>query len=321
MKKKLLLNIQLFANPILPTDGTHELRETYPEEAKALFRKTNNIRQFFGTEYEGDPLGGAVKITVRDTEVAVADYDVVTGTPLTTGATAYMTVLVDKNKAINELIDDYEASAVPDNLRLQRLQSGVFKLQRTEELDAIAEIRDSLAANDVGAGGGQTLPANPTYEASETVLSNSTAYNAISVTIGTMIDNGVDPEDITVAISTATETLLLEDTKYTNTASEAGSEAVKNGIINMIRGAKITRSSNLGVVSAAGDNVLKNTLVVEYIVFSPLWAKAGDKWKVAPQIVNIMNETHIGASRLVGREVYFNALTDSRGSIVKGRTA
>jgi hypothetical protein len=320
MKKLLLLNIQMYEAK-LPTDGTHELQDTYPEEAKALFRKTNNVRQFFGTEYEGDPLGGAVKITVRDTEVTVADYDIVTGTPITTGATIYMNVLVNKNKAINELIDDYEASAVPDNLRLQRLTSGVYTLQRTEELDAIAEIRDSLAANDSGNGWGQTLPANPSYESSATVLTNTTAYNAISVTIGTMLDNGVDPEDICVAISTATETLLLEDVKYTNTASEAGSAAAKSGIINMIRGAKVTRSSNLGVISAAGDNVAKNALVVEYIVFSPLWAKAGDKWKVEPQIVNIMNSTHIGASRLIGREVYFNALTDSKGAIVKGRTA
>lgn len=305
------------ANPILPTDGTHELQERYAARIKELFRKRNNLRQLAGNDYEGDPLAGAVKIPVRDTEVAVVDYDVVTGAALDTSATIYMTVTVDKNKAINELIDGYEAAAVPDNVVAQRLESGAYGLQRTEELAFIAEIRDSAAANDAGSGGGQTVPANPTYETSTTALTNSTVYNAISASIGAMIEDGVDPNDIKVAITTATETLLLEDTKYTNTASEIGSERVEQGVINIIRGAEVYRSSNLGVVAAAGDNVAFNTLTVEYIVFSPLWAQAGDEWKVMPNINDLKDGAHIGASALQGREVYWNALTDSRGSRVK----
>lgn len=41
------------ANQILPTNGTHELVERYPELIKALFRKKNNLRQFAGRDYEG----------------------------------------------------------------------------------------------------------------------------------------------------------------------------------------------------------------------------------------------------------------------------
>jgi len=314
---KKLLNIQLFANPKLPTDGTHELQERYARTIKKLFRKTNNLRQFANTDYTGSPKAGAVQIPVRDTEVAVADYDVVTGTPLTTGTTAYMNVLVNKNKAINELIDGYEAAAVPDELVAQRLDSGAYKMQRTQELDFISEIRDSLAANDSGNGGGTTLPANPTYETSTTALTNTTVYNAISASIGEMLDEGVDPMDIKVAINADTEGLLLQDTKYTNTASSIGSERVAMGVVNMIRGAEVIRSSNLGVVSATGDNVAFNGNTVEYIVFSPLWCQKGDEWAVMPNINDIKDGVHIGASALQGREVYFNALTDSKGSRVK----
>jgi len=79
----------MFANPILPTDGTHELQERYPSTIKKLFRLKNNLRQFFGSDYEGDPKSGAVKVGVRDTEVALAAYDVVTETPITTDSTVY----------------------------------------------------------------------------------------------------------------------------------------------------------------------------------------------------------------------------------------
>jgi hypothetical protein len=318
MKKLLLLNIQMFANPLLPTDGTHELQERYPTTIKKLFRLKNNLRQFFGSDYEGDPKSGAVKVGVRDTEVTLAAYDVVDGVSLTTGSTVYLTITVDKNNAINELIDGYEAQAVPDGLVAQRLDSGAFKMQRQLELDAIAVIRDSTVAQDTG--GGQTNPANPTYEASVTVLSASTAYNAISASIGTMLDDGVDPQDIVVGISTQTETFLLEDVKFTNTASEIGSERVMRGVIGMIRGAEVVRSSNLGLVDAAGANVAFDGTTVEYIVFSHFWAQKVDEWIVSPTINNLFDGAHIGASALQGREVYANALTDSRGAIVKART-
>ena len=310
--KKLLLNIQMFA--ILVTDGTHDTQDRFGSLIKELFRKKNNLRQFGGRDYEGSPKAGKVRIPVRDTEVAVADYDIGTGTPITFGATVFLDILVNKNKAINELIDGQEAASVPDNLAQQRMESGAFVLQRTQELDFIASIRDSTVAQDTG--GGQTNPANPTYETNETQLINTTVYNSISVSVGELLDIGVEPEDIKVAVSTDTETLLLEDVKFTNTASTIGSERVVRGVISEIRGAEVMRSSNLGVIAAAGTNVLRNGDEVEYIVFSGMWAKTGDEWKVEPTIKDLTNE-FIGSSALQGRDSYFNALTDTRGSRVK----
>jgi len=41
---------------------------------------------------------------------------------------------------------------------------------------------------------------------------------------------------------------------------------------------------------------------------------------VKPAINDLKNGTHIGASALQGREIYANALTDTRGALVKSRT-
>ena len=303
---------------LIPTNGTHDTQIRFANTIKALFRKKNNLRQFAGTDYEGSPTSGSVRIPVRDTEVVVGDYDIVAGGSLGTSATVYIPVLVNKNKFINELIDGQEAASVPDAMIAQRLASGSFSLQRTQELDFIAALRDSTVAQDTG--GGQINTANPTYETSVTVLTNTTAYNAVSASIGTMIDNGVDPQDIKVAISTATETLLLEDIKYTNAASEIGSERAMSGVVGIIRGVEVVRSSNLATVAAAGANVALDGTTVEYMVFSPLWAQAGDEWKVMPSINDLKDGVHIGSSALQAREAYFNALTDTRGCIVKART-
>ena len=290
------------ANPILPTDGTHELQERYAGAILKLLRKTNVLRNTAGRDYEGSPKAGAVKIPVRDTEVAITDYDVVTGSPIGTSATEYLSVLVDKNKAINELIDGFEAQAVPDNVIAQRLDSGAYSLASIAEADFIEEIRT-----------------NAQIETNGTILSASDAYSSISASIGELLKIGIDINTIKVAITTDTENFLLADTKYTNTASSIGSERAMDGVVNRIRGAEVFRSDKLGIGVNVGTDTAEND-IVEYLVYSTDYAQAGDEWLVMPSINDLKDGVHIGASALQGRWVYFNKLTRATGARVKRTT-
>jgi len=285
------LELQKFANPLLPTNGTNELQERYATNILKVLRKINNLRMMAGRDYEGSPKAGAVQIPVRDTEVAVADYDVASGTSLTTSATSYLQVLVDKNKAVNELIDGYEPQAVPDNIVAQRIDSAGYSMARTAELDFITALKTGTA------------------ETSTTALTNSTAYNSISASIGELLKLGIDINTIKVAVTTDVEGLLLTDTKYTNTASSVGSERAAMGVVNRIRGAEVLRSDNLGLINTTNN--------VEYIVFSTDYAQAGDEWKVMPTIEKLADGAHIGSSALQGRWVYFNKLTRATGARIK----
>lgn len=87
----------------------HELRQSYGAIVDAKLRKTLITRDnyIFNTFYEGLPTSGAVKIPVRDGEVAVGDYNrtSATGKALTFGSTAYITAVLSKDVAVNELID------------------------------------------------------------------------------------------------------------------------------------------------------------------------------------------------------------------------
>jgi len=284
------------ANPKLPTDGTHELQERYASTILKLLRKKNPLRLLGGKDYEGNPLAGAIKVPQRDTEVTVAAYDVVTGTPLTTGATVYRTITVDKNYAVNELIDGYEADAVPDRLVAQRLNSAAYSMESQEEADFIAEL--------VGSG---------TESSNTTALVIATAYSSIATEIGELLKLGIDIESIKVGITTDVETLLLTDQKFTNTASTLGAERVMNGVIGMIRGAEVYRSDKLGLINTTNN--------VEFIAFSSDYAQVGDEWKVMPQINDLRNGTHIGASALQGRHVYWNDVTRATGVRIKRDSA
>lgn len=276
------------ANPILPTNGTHELQERYAAEILKIARKPNFIRaNHSGRIYEGDPKAGSIKIPVRDTDVVVGDYDVVAGGTLGTSATTYLSVLVNKDKYVDELIDGYEAAAVPDRIAAQRVVSAGYGLARSSEVDFLNEICT-----------------NGTVITDTTPLTESTAYKTISNAIGSRTELGIAKETLRCVITTATESLLLSDTKYTNTASQIGSERAMSGVVNMIRGVEVLVS----------DNLPANT---EFVIYSTDYAQAGDEWSVPVGIIDLKDGKHIGASALQGRMVSWNKLTRSYGAAIK----
>ena len=98
----------------------HIARERYSELVDAKLRATivKRVGVICNNRYEGSPKAGAVKVPVRDTEVTVADYNKKTGTAMTHGDTSFLTVNIDKDKAVNELIDGFDAESVPGQRRL-----------------------------------------------------------------------------------------------------------------------------------------------------------------------------------------------------------
>ena len=118
----------------------HELQERYSKLVDVKLRATLVKKDgvIFNNRYEGDPKAGKVKVPVRDTEVTVADYSKTAGAGATHGDTAYIDVTVDKDKAVNEIIDGFDAAAVPDNLVADRLDSAAYSMALQIEKDATA---------------------------------------------------------------------------------------------------------------------------------------------------------------------------------------
>ena len=92
----------------------HEAQVRYSKLVDLKLRATlvKKVGVICNSRYEGSPKAGSVKVPVRDTEVAVNDYDKQTGAELTGGDTTYLTVNIDKDKAVNEIIDGFDAASV-----------------------------------------------------------------------------------------------------------------------------------------------------------------------------------------------------------------
>lgn len=271
----------------IATNGTHKRQERYADTIVKLMRKEFNIRNEFSRDYEGDPTAGAVNVPTRNGDITLSDYDILNGITMTQSATDYLPILVDGHKAFSELVDGYEAEAVPDNLKAQRLESAAYVTGKSLELSSIGALIN----------GGTT-------EASTSETTEDNVYKTIATSVKTLKARGISANDLRISVSADTELKLLTDSKFANTSGTLGAELVRNGVIGKINGVQVKPNYLLP------DNC-------EYIVYAPAWCQAIDEWKVAPSFNDIKDGKHVGASALQGRMVYKDVVTNALAVQIK----
>lgn len=280
MKYKKLIDLQIFAG--------HELQERYSNLVLAKLRKTAIFISLFNRRYEGTPTAGAVKIPVRDTEVEVGDYDKNTGGDLGFGATTYMTLPIDKDKYVNELIDGYEAQAVPDNLLADRLDSAGYSMGISLDAELVT-----------------LLTTQGTASTNTTALTKSSIYDSIVDEVAALKKKGLRPSEMWLAVTNETYALLLKSPEFVR-ASDLGDKVVQNGQVGRINGLNVYETNNI----PDSENV-------EYIIGNNVFCHFVDEWMVPVGVNDLKDGKHIGASAVQGRRVYGNMVSRPETVTVK----
>ena len=263
----------------------HTLQERYSQlvdiKLRASLVKKNGI--IFNTRYEGSPKAGAVKIPVRDTETTVAAYVKTTGAALTHGATTYLTATIDKDYAVNELIDGFDAAAVPANLVADRLDSAGYSLALQMENDASV-----------------CLEAAATAMAGTTALTRSTVYDTI-VDARALLSNAYVPlEGRFLLVTPDLYTLLLKDTDHFIHATQLGDQVIASGAVGRIAGFTVYEDPTL-----VGANAK-----IDFIAGHPNWCCRVEEWQVPVHVQDLAGSgTFIGASAVQGRKIYCHKVT------------
>lgn len=253
----------------------HTLQERYSQLVEAKLRAEAVYVNLFNKRYEGDPKAGAVKIPVRD-EVAVGAYNKATGKALTIGSTTYITLPIDKDQAVNELIDGYEAAAVPDNLVADRLDSAGYGLA----IDEDAAKRTAL-----------TTDGNYTATGTTTALTAKSAYDAIVDAVQAAKKAHVRKNTMWLAVSSDTYGLLLKDTDHFIKASNLGDEITTTGYVGKVDGVPVYEDPDM-------------TANFEFILGNSEFAHFVSEFSVPVAINDLKDGVHIGASAVQGRRVY-----------------
>lgn len=254
----------------------HEAQERYSDLVLAKLRDELVLADgfVFNNDYEGDPVAGAVKIPVRDTEVAVSDYDKANGLAPTNGSTTYTTLVIDKDKAINELIDGYDAESVPDDLVADRLDSGGYSLALQMDTDGAT-----------------------------TLLAGATVTNIASLTKDNVYDNIVDirtamskakiPDDGKRYLLVVPDVfaLILKSPEFIS-ASDLGDDVKQRGILGKIAGFLVKEWND-------------STANLAMIAGHPRFATRAHEWMVGVKVQNLGESgKYIGACAVQGRRVY-----------------
>ena len=269
--------------------GTHKRKETYANEVLAIARAEMNIYEDFSTDYEKDEVTGQINVPTRNGEVKVSDYDILNGIELTQSATDYLPLPIDKDYGINELIDGYEAEAVPDNLASQRVESAGYSIGMKKEKMAIEALMKGTVSSDTEA------------------LTKADAYEKIAKEISNMKKRNMKVNSMRVAVSAETELLLLTDDKFSNTSGTLGAELIREGVIGKINGVPVK------------PNYLMDE-DVEFVIYDKRFCQKYEVWKAEPSIEDIKDGKHIKASALQGRQVGGLMVTNKLGVQIKKKS-
>lgn len=253
----------------------HTLQERYSQLVEAKLRAEAVYANLFNTRYEGSPKAGAVKIPVR-ADLEAGAYDKATGKALTIGSTTYITLPIDRDQAVNELVDGYEASAVPDNLVADRLDSAAY---------ALAIDEDAAKRNEL------TTDGNYTTTGTTTALTKATAYDAIVDAIQAAKQAHVRKGTMWLVVSSDLYGKLLKDEVHFVKASNLGDNIVQNGAVGKIAGVPVYEDTDL---TAGFEFILGNTEFAHFVA----------EFSVPVAVKDLADGSHIGASAVQGRRVY-----------------
>lgn len=263
----------------------HTLQERYSSLVDVKLRATIVKKDgvIFNNRYEGDPKAGKVKVPVRDTEVQIGDYSKTDGAAATHGDTSYIDVTVDKDKAVNEIIDGYDAASVPDDLVADRLDSASYSLALQIEQDGTAVLE--AAATTFG-----------TTEA----LTKDTVYDTL-VDVRTVMSKNHVPNDNRrwLLVSPEVYGLVLKAPEFTK-ASELGDAVVQTGALGRIAGFNVYEDATLSATT-------------DFIAGHPDWCTRVNEWAVDVHLQDLGGSgKYIGASAVQGRRIYAHAVTKKK---------
>ena len=239
----------------------------------------------FNNYFEGSPKAGAVKVRKTGT-ATVNDYDRVNGVNLTTGASQWVNVPIDKDKAVNEIVDGYEAAAIPDGIIADRLDAAAY---------GIADALDKDGAAELVTGG--------------TALASTAAYTKTNIYEGfvdvrqAMSEAGVPVNGRYALVSPETYAKVLRSDAFI-AASNLGDNVKATGAVGAIAGFAIYESANLGEK-------------VEAVFGHPSYATRIKEWSVPVAARPLQDSKHIGASAISGRIVYAHKVTNPAAIYVK----
>ncbi len=254
-------------------------------EAKLKAEIVQKDGVIWNNDYEGDPKAGAVKIPVRG-NAQVVSYDKQNGATKSFTNGSFDTLTIDKDYAVNEVIDGYDADAVPDNIVANRLDAAGEGLALQINTDGTVELLDKA-----------------TVAGQSSATSKSNIYERL-VDIGTLMTKAYVPATNRWALVNPDAMAFVRKSAEFTAASQLGDTVKQTGAVGMIAGFMIFEDATL----PAHANVIcghKN------------WCCRVNEWQKDVHLQSLDGSgVYIGASAIQGRKIYGHKVTNSAAVVM-----
>lgn len=247
-------------------------QDRYTDLVLQKLRATSVMYNLFNKSYEGTPTAGAVKIPVRDTEVTFGAYNKSTGIAGNLATTAFATLPIGKDMAVNEIIDLYDAASVPDGIVAERIDSAGYSKG--------IYIDSELIALCVEIGTGSVSLGNLTDE-----------YKIMKKYATAAKKAHINPSDAWFVVSNDWMDALCDNTAFTH-STVSGDQVIANGRVAKVAGIAVYESDNM---PTGVDFILGNSVYCHFV----------DEFAVPVHVQDLNGDgKHIGACAVQGRNVY-----------------
>lgn len=278
----------------------HELQTKYSnlvdEKLRATLVTKDNL--IFNSRYEGDPKAGMVKVPVRDTEVEVKTYDKQNGVDISEGSTSYFDLMIDNDEAVNELIDKYDAKAVPDGIVAERIDSAGYSLGLSMDTKSIRKLETTSGV---------------TIATSKTAITETTAYKQVLIAKRIQSRMGVPKDGRWLIASPEFMEMLLMDDHFVR-QGDLSQQLLEQGAVGKIAGYVVFESNNTMFENA--EIVSGKKTSTDFICGHPNWCHRVQDWSV-PVGVQPLTNNYIGATAVQGRKVYGIGISKPKTVYVK----
>lgn len=278
----------------------HELQTKYSdlvdEKLRATLVTKDNL--IFNSRYEGDPKAGIVKVPVRDTEVEVKTYDKQNGVDISEGSTSYFDLMIDNDEAVNELIDKYDAKAVPDGIVAERIDSAGYSLGLSIDTKSIRKLETTDGV---------------TIATSKAAITETTAYKQVLTAKRIQSRMGVPKDGRWLIASPEFMEMLLMDDHFIR-QGDMSQQLLEQGAVGMIAGYVVLESNNTMFENT--ETVAGKKTSTDFICGHPNWCHRVQDWSVPVAVVPLTNN-YIGASAVQGRKVYGIGISKPKTVYVK----
>ena len=203
---------------------------------------------------------------------------------------------IDNDVAVNEIIDGYDAAAVPDGIIAERLDSAGYALAKDMDTKCIAILEN---------GG--------TVMSSKTATTKSNIFSTILDADQALTEANVPLDDRYLIVSPAVKALLMKSDEFIK-ASDLGQSFLVTGAIGQIDGFNVYVSNNMMKDNTTVSGGKKTT--TEFIAGHPMCATRAMEFSVPVQLRNLEGN-FIGASQVVGRQVWGGKVTHEAGIVIK----